>query len=73
MIPQHRKSNMLTYEKANRQLQDKQCKLIKTIPEKYHNIIHQIISTEYYLTLTEEGHEAETYEDDIKKLIKFKI
>ena len=64
---------MLTYEKANRLLQDKQNELYNSIPAKYQDIVSKIISCEYHLTLLKEGHEVETHEDEIKNLIKFKI
>ena len=60
----------LSYQKANRLLQDKQSTLLLSIPEKYHSKISRIISAEHVLTMLEEGHEAETYEYEINKILK---
>jgi hypothetical protein len=51
-------------------LMKKQDKLRESIPSKYANTVSDIVNAEYYLTLIEEGHEAETYEYEMYDITK---
>jgi len=44
----------LNYEKANRQLQDKQSELLNKIPAKYQTFAQQACDAEYVLAMLEE-------------------
>ena len=60
----------LSYKKANRLLQDKQSALFCSIPEKYHARMRKILDAEYVLIMLEEGHETDTYDHEIKNILK---
>ena len=62
----------LNYEKANRQLQDKQCELLNKMPAKYQTYAQQACNAEYILAMLEEGHDAETYENEIFSILNTK-
>lgn len=59
-----------TYKKANRILQDAQSLFCSQIPTKYDKIVSRIINCEYVLTMLEEGHEPDTYQDTIDDIVK---